>query len=179
MGVSREEGRRSRGAIGWMKSIVEWRDGGAADARGRQIHGRAEKVGTSFCLHFVLFSSRDILGVYPEKREKRNAACLCLAHHHPVVSQGWMISGRLGRRRAGVAPWRESRAPPGHLPPPPCRRLSSPPRSRPHLTVGVSAADRGTVPGGSDRFSQISFLPKETRSLSSSRLPRDGTDSWH
>jgi hypothetical protein len=104
MGVSREEGRRSRGAIGWMKSIVEWRDGGAADARGRQIHGRAEKVGTSFCLHFVLFSSRDILGVYPEKREKRNAACLCLAHHHPVVSQGWMISGRLGRRRAGVAP---------------------------------------------------------------------------
>jgi hypothetical protein len=57
--VSREEGRRSRGAIGWMKSIVEWRDGGAADARGRQIHGRVEKVGTSFCLHFVLFSSRD------------------------------------------------------------------------------------------------------------------------
>jgi hypothetical protein len=29
------------------------------DARGRQIHRRAEKVGTSFCLHFVLFSSKD------------------------------------------------------------------------------------------------------------------------
>jgi hypothetical protein len=29
------------------------------DARGRQIHRRGEKVGTSFCLHFVLFSSRD------------------------------------------------------------------------------------------------------------------------
>jgi hypothetical protein len=43
-----------------MKSIVEWRDGGASDARGgTQIHRRAEKVGTSFCLHFVLFSSRD------------------------------------------------------------------------------------------------------------------------
>jgi hypothetical protein len=28
--------------------------------RGRQIHRRAEKVGTSFCLHFVLFSSRDL-----------------------------------------------------------------------------------------------------------------------
>jgi hypothetical protein len=26
---------------------------------GRQIHRRAEKVGTSFCLQFVLFSSRD------------------------------------------------------------------------------------------------------------------------
>jgi hypothetical protein len=34
MGVSREEERRSWGAIGWMKSIVEWRDGGAADALG-------------------------------------------------------------------------------------------------------------------------------------------------
>jgi hypothetical protein len=30
-----------------------------ANARGRLIHRRAEKVGTSFCLHFVLFSSRD------------------------------------------------------------------------------------------------------------------------
>jgi hypothetical protein len=27
---------------------------------GRQIHSTAEKVGTRFCLHFVLFSSRDI-----------------------------------------------------------------------------------------------------------------------
>jgi hypothetical protein len=26
---------------------------------GRQIHTIAEKVGTNFCLHFVLFSSRD------------------------------------------------------------------------------------------------------------------------
>jgi hypothetical protein len=32
------------------------------DSRGRkrrQIHRRAEKVGTCFCLHFILFSSRD------------------------------------------------------------------------------------------------------------------------
>jgi hypothetical protein len=30
---------------------------------GRQIHGRAEKVRTSFCLHFVLFSSRKNEGI--------------------------------------------------------------------------------------------------------------------
>jgi hypothetical protein len=36
--------------------------GGRADSRRRQIHVGPEKVGTSFCLHFVLFSSRDNAG---------------------------------------------------------------------------------------------------------------------
>jgi hypothetical protein len=35
MGVSREEERRSRGAIGWMKLIVEWRNGGRRTGGGR------------------------------------------------------------------------------------------------------------------------------------------------
>jgi hypothetical protein len=33
--------------------------GGAEGRKRRQIHVRPEKVGTSFCLHFVLFNSRD------------------------------------------------------------------------------------------------------------------------
>jgi hypothetical protein len=35
--------------------------GGAEGRKRRQIHVGPEKVGTSFCLHFVLFSSRDIV----------------------------------------------------------------------------------------------------------------------
>jgi hypothetical protein len=38
-----------------------------ANSRGGQIHGRAEKVGTSFCLHFVLFSSREEIVSFDEK----------------------------------------------------------------------------------------------------------------
>jgi hypothetical protein len=37
--------------------------GGAEGRKRRQIHVRPEKVGTSFCLHFVLFSSRDYLAI--------------------------------------------------------------------------------------------------------------------
>jgi hypothetical protein len=35
--------------------------GGAEGRKRRQIHVRPEKVGTRFCLHFILFNSRDII----------------------------------------------------------------------------------------------------------------------
>jgi hypothetical protein len=38
--------------------LVGWAEG----RKRRQIHVIPEKVGTSFCLHFVLFSSRDYVG---------------------------------------------------------------------------------------------------------------------
>jgi hypothetical protein len=38
---------------------VEGRWGGRRTEDGRQIHGRAEKVGTGFYLHFILFRSRE------------------------------------------------------------------------------------------------------------------------
>jgi hypothetical protein len=39
----------------WGARLVGWAEG----RKRRQIHVRPEKVGTSFCLHFVLFSSRE------------------------------------------------------------------------------------------------------------------------
>jgi hypothetical protein len=57
--IGLEEEKREKGA----EPRAE--DGGAGQSHGqrtdcaRQIHVRPEKVGTSFCLHFVLFSSRD------------------------------------------------------------------------------------------------------------------------
>jgi hypothetical protein len=39
----------------WGARVVGWAEG----RKRRQIHVRPEKVGTSFCLHFILFSSRD------------------------------------------------------------------------------------------------------------------------
>jgi hypothetical protein len=82
--AARERGRRACG-LGWGRRRgssdggeaaaapllwIAWVGGDAEGARGRrgqihgvtrgrQIHVRPEKVGTSFCLHFILFSSRD------------------------------------------------------------------------------------------------------------------------
>jgi hypothetical protein len=46
----------STSQVCWGARVVGWAEG----RKRRQIHVRPEKVGTSFCLHFVLFSSRDI-----------------------------------------------------------------------------------------------------------------------
>jgi hypothetical protein len=74
-GVEEEEAREVAGRLVGGALVVEWAEvagrlgvgpgrlgGGSyhASGGGRQIHSTAEKVGTRFCLHFVLFSSRDI-----------------------------------------------------------------------------------------------------------------------
>jgi hypothetical protein len=45
----------AEGRSAWGARLVGWAEG----RKRRQIHVRPEKVGTSFCLHFVLFSSRE------------------------------------------------------------------------------------------------------------------------
>jgi hypothetical protein len=57
---------KMRGVVGGLRGsgTALTRGWMGVDSRGRkrrQIHGRAEKVGTCFCLHFVLFRSRDFL----------------------------------------------------------------------------------------------------------------------
>jgi hypothetical protein len=95
-----ESVRGSGGVRVWMENgggVTEGKgegDGGPQAGRmqaGRthvgegQIHERAEKVGTGFCLHFVLFSSREV----PPQRATGNSTSKWRRPPVPPDSEGW------------------------------------------------------------------------------------------
>jgi hypothetical protein len=66
-----------------------------ADGRvtGRQIHVRPEKVGTRFCLHFILFSSRDLVSHRLRFLVAEFTRSPSQANEHPIPYRAVLLAG--------------------------------------------------------------------------------------